>query len=124
VSDVDVGVAVAVQSKWEDFDEVVDLRERAVSAAVMPDPTSEEHAGRMVESVLDRRVRYGLGERYPLPDRPARDAFADDAMAVLAHELHESHSFRRPLAVVRDTFDRYGEDLPERFERQHLLDSF
>ena len=123
-ADVDVGVAIAVQSRWEALDEVVALRERAVSVATMPDPTSEDHARQMIEGILERRIRYGLGERYPLPDAPVREAFADDALAVLAHDLSGSGNFRRPLAIVRDTFDRHADGLPDQFEREHLLDSY
>jgi AAA ATPase domain len=126
-ADTDVGVAIAVQSRWVEGDaalgEAAAALERAVTAAWMPVATSDTHGRQMVEIVLERRVLRALDEPAALGEPAVRALFSDDALQVLGHELRATGSFRRPLAMVRDALDRHAEDLPDRLERTHLLET-
>jgi hypothetical protein len=62
-SEVDVGIAIAVQAPWVEGNgalaEALALVERAVTAPRMPVPGSDEHAREMIEAVLDGRIERG-----------------------------------------------------------------
>jgi hypothetical protein len=127
-NEVDVAVGIAVQVAWvEDPElrlaEVQDVSARAVTVARMPRPRSETEATRVVEGVLDRRIRNGLDDSAEAGDHPAKAVFAADALGSLGHDFYATGSMREPLTRVRDTFDRSAEDLPDQITLSHMLES-
>ena len=126
-SDADVGVAIAIQTRWIEGEESLDAAqaaiERAVASTIMPVASSDDDARRMIEIVLDRRIARGLEDAGALGRRPASALFDDDALLVLGHELRTSGSFRRPLGMIRDALDRRADDLPDRLGRTDLLET-
>jgi hypothetical protein len=126
-TDVDVGVALAVQTPWLSGDrelaEVQLLAEKALTCTPMPQPASEQEAELILERVLDKRIRRGLDEPEALGDAPSRAVFSAEALAELAREFFERGVPRAVLTYVRDTLDRHSGDLPERIELHHLLAS-
>ena len=118
-SDVDVGVAVAIQSAWEELDELAAILTRAVAVARVPEATGQPHATAMITRVLERRIANGLPDRSTSPEA----VFTSDALSMLGYEVRRSGGMREPLVRVRDTFDRHADDLPDRFDRHHLLES-
>jgi hypothetical protein len=122
-ADVELAIGVAVQDRWADHRGAIELRERAVGAVSMPEPADAGQAARLVGAVLARRIEWNLGDTAELGVDPAGDLFSADALEALAGELRTTRSMRAPLATVRDTLDRLADDLPDRIEREHLLDS-
>jgi hypothetical protein len=124
--EVDIAVAIAVQSSWLDgpdvLDEVTAVCERAVTVAAVPQAASEDGARRMIERIIDRRIALAFEDAAVGRDYPAARLFTSEALAVLGHVLLTGGSVRVPLTVVRDLLDRHAEDLPDQFTEQHLLD--
>lgn len=127
-SEVDVGVAIAVQGPWLEGDsalaEASALVERAVTAPRMPLPGSDLHAREMVEAVLERRIQRGLEDVGSLGANPSAALFTDAALGALGHELRATGSMRRPLSRVRDALDRCADfGMPEQLDVTHLLET-
>jgi len=126
-SEVDVGVAIAVQSPWLDgerrLQEAMAVVERAVTAPRMPSPGSDASARGMVEAVLARRVERGLENPGSLGENPVAALFTDAALDALGHELRASGSMRKPLTRVRDAIDRRADTgMPDRLDVTDLLE--
>jgi len=130
----EVTLLAAVQSHWAQGDPLPDHSRHTAAARVqfrelqdtagrvlhVPTATSHEQSRALVRAVLGRRITITLDPPAP-PEGWCDAVFSPDAIEVLARRCLD-RNLRQILTDVRDTFDHHDR-LPQRIEREHLIDA-
>lgn len=119
--DTDLAMGIAIQNRWATGSRFDELAQRAVTVARMPEISALAPAKRLITAIIDRRANRVIDPE-ELPN-PSDSLFTDHALGSLAQDLLTAGSVRSPLAWLRDALDHFSDSLPERIERDHLVEA-